>query len=356
MPPKKKKADNSAMQELKRDLKEGTPKPLYLFHGEEAFLRDYYLGKLKEAILPPGLEDFNLHTARGKECSPDWIEQAVDCLPMMSGRTLVVVTDFDLFSQGEKARDRMMALLSALPGYCTLVFVYDLLAYKADGRSKLLALIKKLGAVVDFQRQDEEQLTGWICRQFKKAGKSIDTRDAGYLVFLCGDLMHDLASEIGKIAAYANHDRVTREDIDAVATPTVSAVVFKMTDALANKDFDKAASVLADLLHSRESPVMILSVMGKYFRQLYTARLYLDGGLSKAEYMELWNMKGGYYMEQQAQRLLDAARRFSLPWCRYAVRRCAEADSAVKSAPRGQDGEVLTALLVELASGRRAAV
>ena len=32
------------------------------------------------------------------------------------------------------------------------------------------------------------------------------------------------------------------------------------------------------------------------------------------------------------------------------------ADAAVKSAPRGQDGEALTALLVELASGRRVAV
>ena len=355
MPPKKKKADNSAMQELKRDLSAGTPKPLYLFYGEEAFLRDYYLGKLKEAILPAGLEDFNLHTAKGKECSIDWIEQAVDCLPMMSERTLVIVTDFDLFSQGEKGRDRLLAILGALPDYCTLVFVYDLLAPKLDGRSKLLALIKKVGAAVDFQRQDERQLVDWIYRQFKKAGKSIDTRDAGYLVFLCGDLMHDLASEIGKIAAYADHPRVAREDIDAVASPKVDAVVFKMTDAMAHKDFDQAASVLADLLHNRESPVMILSVMGKYFRQLYTARLYLDGGKRKADYMELWNMNG-YYMEQQADRLLDAARRFSLPWCRYAVRRCAETDAAVKSAPRGQDGEVLTALLVELASGRRVAV
>ena len=355
MPPKRKKADNSAMRALKGDLKAGTPKPVYLFYGEEAFLRDYYLDKLKALILPDGLEDFNLHAARGKECSLDWIEQAVDCLPMMSRRTLVTVTDFDLFSQGEKGRDRLMELLGTLPEYCTLVFVYDLLSPRLDGRSKLLALLKKLGGVVDFQRQDGEQLTDWICRQFKKAGKSIDTRDAGYLVFLCGDLMHDLSSEIGKIAAYCPHDRVTREDIDALAVPKVDAVAFKMTDALAGKDFDRAASVLADLLHARESPVMILSVMGKYFRQLYTARLYLDAGRTRGEYMELWGMRGGY-MEQQAQRLLDAARRFSPAWCRYAVRRCAEADAAVKSAPRGQDGEVLTALLVELASGRRAAV
>ncbi len=348
MPPKKNATDNTAMRELKRALREDALKNLYVFHGEEAYLREYYLGRLKEAVLPAGLEEFNLHAAQGKDCSLDWIEQAVDCLPMMSRRTLVVVTDFDLFGQGEKGRDRLLSLLSGLPDYCCLVFVYDLLPYKADGRSKLAALLKAQGAVVNFQRQEQGDLTDWICRQFKKAGKGIDTEDARYLIFLCGDLMHDLASEIGKIAAYADAPRVTRADIDAVAIPKLDAVVFQMTDAMARKDFDRAASVLADLLHSREVPVMILSVMGKYFRQLYTARLYLNAGRRRDDFTQLWGMKSTY----QADKLLDAARRFSLPWCRYAVRRCAETDILLKNS-YGQEGEVLTALLMELASGRR---
>ena len=351
MPPKKPKTDNTAMRELKQALKAGTPKGLYLFHGEEAFLRDYYLGRLKETILPAGLEEFNLHTAKGRECSVEWIEQAVDCLPMMSERTLVIATDFDLYGLGEKPRERLLEVLSALPDYCTLAFVYDLLPYKADGRSKLAALLKKEGAVVNFQRQEQGDLTDWVCRQFKKAGKTVDTEDARYLIFLCGDLMHDLASEIAKAAAYADHPRVTRADMDAVAVPKMEAVVFQMTDALARKDFDKSASVLADLLHSREAPIMILSVMGKYFRQLYTARLYLDAGKPRSDFMELWGMKSSY----QGDKLMDAARRFSLPWCRYAVRRCAETDIVLKNT-YGQEGEVLTALLMELASGRRVAV
>ena len=163
--------------------------------------------------------------------------------------------------------------------------------------------------------------------------------------------MHDLSAEIGKIAAYARGQRVTRGDMDAVAVPKVEAVVYQMTDAMARKDFDKAASVLADLLHSREAPVMILSVMGKYFRQLYTARLFLSAGRGREEFMELWGMKSGY----QADKLLGAARGFSLPWCRYAVGRCAETDILLKNS-YGQEGAVLTGLLMELASGRRAAV
>ena len=170
MPPKKKQVDNTAMRELKKAVKEGAPKRLYLFYGEEAFLRDDCLDLLKKAILPAGLEDFNLHAAQGKECSVDWIEQAVDCLPMMSERTLVVVTDFDLFGLGEEAKERLVDILSNLPDYCCLVFVYDLLAYKPSAKDKLAALLKKEGAVVNFQRQETKQLTGWICRQFERAG------------------------------------------------------------------------------------------------------------------------------------------------------------------------------------------
>ena len=255
----------------------------------------------------------------------------------------MVVTDFDLFGQGEKGRDRLMKILSALPDYCTLVFVYDLLACKMDGRSKLLALIKKLGAAVDFQRQDEEQLTGWICRQFKKAGKSIDTRDAGYLVFLCGDLMHSLSSEIGKIASYADHPRVTREDIDAVATPQLSAVVFRIADAIGEKNYDRAAKILGELYQMQKSPYEILAALSKQLRQLYSARLALDGRRNAAWVAQLWGMR------YPADRLMVSARRFSLPWCRRAVTRCAQTDLAMKST--GQDPkELLTTLLLELAN------
>lgn len=347
MPPRS-RADNTAMRELKRDLKENRLKSLYVFHGEEAYLRDYYLGELKKALLPAGLEDFNLHTAQGKDCSPEWLEQAVDCLPMMSERTMVLVTDFDLFAGGESQRDKLLALFSNLPDYCCLVFVYDLIPYKADGRAKLTNLLKEKGAVVEFRRQEQGDLTDWIVRRFRATGHTIDTEDAKYLIFLCGDLMNNLVSEIGKIAAYARGQRVTRQDIDAVAIPQVDAIVFQMTDAITRKDFDKAASVLADLLHDQQAPIMILSVMGKYFRQLYTARLCLEAGGSREDFMSLWAMRYSY----QADKLMDGARKFSLPWCRHAVRRYAETDVAMKSYG-GDEEELLISLLMELSAGRR---
>ena len=94
---------------------------------------------------------------------------------------------------------------------------------------------------------------------------------------------------------------------------------------------------------------MILSVAGKYFRQLYTARLCLAAGGGRDEFMALWSMRYSY----QADKLLDAARGSSLAWCRYAVQRCAETELRLK-ASYGQERELLCGLLMELAAGRKA--
>ncbi len=340
MPPKG-KPDTAALQKLKQDLKSGTLGSLYVFHGEEAYLRDYYLGQMKQKLLPQGMEAFNYHVIQGKEFDLKLLSQTVDCLPMMSPRTLIVVNDCDLF-KGEK--EGLTAILKDLPDYVCLVFVYDLIAYKSDARTKLAGVIKEKGSVVAFNRQDQGDLVDWIARRFKALDHDIGTEDAKYLIFLCGDLMHTLISEIGKIGAYASHRRVTRSDIDAVATPQLDAVVFQMTDAISAGDFNKAASVLGDLYHMQEPPIKLLAALGKQLRQLYTARLALEHKKGSRYLMELWGLRSAY----PAERLMQSARRFSLGWCRRAVVRCGETDLAMKST--GADGEeLLTGLLMELA-------
>ena len=343
MPPKK--DDTAGLRQLKADLKAGKPGSCYLFCGEEAYLRDFYLGRLRDCLLPAGMEEFNLHTLDGKGFTLRALEEAIDCLPMMSGRTLILVTDLDLFKAAGDIREGVAALLAELPDYVCLVFLYDLIEYKADARTKLAAALKDHATVVKFARQDQGDLIDWVKRRFKALDKEIDSELARYLIFLCGDLMNTLIGEIGKIGAYARNFRITKEDIDAVAAPQLDAVVFQMTDALGAGNFDKAASVLADLLHMQEAPIKLLAVLGKQLRQLYSARLALEARKGAGAVAELWGMRSSY----PAEKLMSAARRFDLDWCRFAVRRCGETDLAMKST--GASGEeLLVGLLMELAA------
>jgi len=347
MPPKS-KADRTGYQTFKKDLASGSIGRLYIFCGEEAYLRDHYLGRMKKMLLPAGMEQFNCHIFQGRDLNVSTLSHAVDTLPMMSGRTMVVVSDYDLYKAPADTRDALTALLSQLPDYCCLVFVYDVIEYRPDARTRLAAAIKEHGSVVKFQRQEQGDLVDWIHRRFRALDREIDSRDAQYLIFLCGDLMNGLISEIGKIGAYAKGRRVTREDIDAVAVAQLDAVVFQMTDAIARNDFDRAAAVLGELLQMQEPPIKLLAAMGKHFRQLYSARLALEYGKKAGYVAELWSMRSAY----PAEKLMDAARRFSLPWCRNAVIRCAQTDLAMKSVTGADAKQLLVSLLLELAQER----
>lgn len=347
-----KKNEKSAGQEtyrrFKQDLAQGTLGSLYLFHGEEAYLRDHYLEQMKAKLIPAGMESFNYHLLQGKTLTAQRLGETVDALPMMSPRTLVVVSDYDIFKAPEGERNALVQIFSDLPEYCCLVFVYDTVAYKSDARMKKLAgAIKEKGQVVQFARQGQSDLVDWIRRRFRALGHDIDTADAQYLIFLCGDLMNGLISEIGKIGAYAQNRRVTREDIDAVAIPIIDAVVFQMTDALTRKNLDKAFSVLNDLLRLQQAPIMILAVLGKHFRQLYTARVALESGQGSRWLMDLWGMRSAY----PAEKLLEGARRHGPDWCKTAMRRCAETDLAMKSVSGADGKDLLVSLVLELAAG-----
>lgn len=340
-----KKKEDPSYQELRKELSEGKAGNLYVFHGEETYLRDRSLEEMKALLLTGGLDDFNYHTLTGKDVTLERLHQLVDAIPMMSERTMVVVIDYDM-DKGD--REGLIELLSDLPEYVCLIFVYDVIEYKPDNRSKLPKLVKEKGKVVNFLRQDQARLGKWVAVRFQALGHEIGKADAEYLIFRCGDLMTGLISEIGKVGAYAKAQRITRQDIDAVTTPQLDAVIFNLTDAIAAGNFDRAFSVLGELLQMQEPAIKLLAALGKQLRQLYTARLALEERKSLSWYMEMWGVR----REFQAQKLMQSARKFSLEWYRWALLRCEEADLALKST--GADGqEVLIELLLAL-EGKRA--
>nr|WP_325257436.1 DNA polymerase III subunit delta [uncultured Oscillibacter sp.] len=340
----------AALQKLKADLSAGTPAAAYIFYGEESYLREYYLGELRKKLIPPGFETFNYHALEGKDVTAQSLSETVEAMPMMAERTMTAVTDYDIFKLGEEQRGKLIALLEDLPPYCCLVFVYDTLEYKPNRTmKKLCKALDTYVEAVEFPAAENSDLLPWISRRFKALGKEIDRQTAEYLVFTCGGLMTGLVPEIQKIAAYAKGTAVTREDVDAVADPVLSAEVFRLSDAVLQGNYDQAASILGDLLKMQTEPILILAALGSQLRRIWTARLALDSGRDRYWLMELWGMKSDY----PAKLLLSAARRTTGEWCAQAVRQCQVLDRRMKS-ERGVDsaGE-LKLLLVRLAARRR---
>lgn len=347
---KKTSKSNEAFQKLKADLSAGTLGCAYIFHGEESYLREYYLGEVRKKLIPEGFEEFNFHAVEGKDLTVQVLAEMAETMPMMAERTLLVISDYDIFKLNEEQREKLIGFLGDIPEYCCVVFVYDTVEFKPNRTlKKLCKAISDHVETVEFKAADSSDLVAWIVRRFKSMDKEIDRQTAEYLIFTCGGLMTGLVPEIHKIGTYAKGKTITQKDIDAVADPILSAEVFKLSDAVLQGNYDLAASILGDLLKMQQEPIMILAALGSQLRRIHTARLALDSGRDKYWLMELWEMKSDY----PARLLMTSAKRTTAEWCADAVKMCQVLDRRLKS-ERGIDavGE-LKLLLVALGARRK---
>ena len=194
---------SAGLDELKADLKAETLKNAYIFYGEETYLRQSYLDQVREALVPAGFEEFNYHRLGGKGAFDAGAAGGRGGHAHDGAATLVTVTDLDIFKLDMSARGAFIEIISDIPEYCTVIFIYDLVAYKRDGKmKKLVAALDEHVREVEFCQQDRELLLRWIKRRFAADGHDIDAATADHLLFTCGSLMTDLLPEIGKVSGF----------------------------------------------------------------------------------------------------------------------------------------------------------
>lgn len=338
----KKKSESNSLGRLDQDLKQENFGRLYVLYGEEVYLRERYLFSLKNKVVAESAAAFNLQEFDGREFTVAEFEEAMDCLPMMAERTLLVITDWNVYKLAEDKREAFMVAVGEIPSYCTVVLYYDIVEFKRDTRTKIDGIMGEYGLFVNFERQDQGNLVKWVQQGFKNMGREIAAREANELIFYCGDYMTKLASEMEKIGAYAEQTQIKLEDIHAVATPHLDAVVFEMTNALGEKNYDMSLGVLAKLYQMQEHPLKILKVVSRQIRQVYGAKLALEQRKSDDYIISMWKMH-----PYVGKKIVQSARTVSLDWCRKACISCAKVDKAMKSGG-GDPEELLTQFVLEL--------
>lgn len=339
----KKTEGPNLLQELKQDIRQGTPERLYFFYGEEVFLLHHYLKQLQKAIVDPLTESFNFHKLTAETFDMRSFADCVENLPMMADRTMTVVDEIDIFKMNEADRERMTEILSDIPDYCTVVFTYETIAFKPDKRyKKLWEAVNNNGRLVEFEKQSQRDLVSWISRHFLANGKRIAPDLCVYLIDITGGTMTALSGEISKICAYSGADEIRKSDIDAVVEPVLDAVVFQMTDYLGQGNCGAALLKLRQLLKMQQEPIGILGAIGSHFRRLSTAKILLDNGKTATELMKVCGIK-----DYPARKTMSAAGRFSGQFYKKAAELVLESDAQMKTS--FDDGErILEILLMRL--------
>ena len=325
---------------LKTDLREKTPGRLYIFHGEETFLMNHYLGQLQKLLIDKLTESFNYHKLTSENFDVQSFGDAVENLPMMAEHTMVWVDEVDIFKLPETDREKIAQLIQDIPDYCTVVFTYETVAWKPDKRWDA---VSKQALIVEFAKQEQRDLIAWISRHFAAAGKRIPQELCAYLIDITDGTMTALSGEISKICAYSGSDVICKADIDAVVEPVLDAVVFQMTDCFSQGNYGQALVKLHQLLKMQEEPLKILAAVGSHFRRLSAARILLDGGKNAQDLMRLTGMN-----DYPARKTVAAAGRFPASFYARAAELIMEADRSIKTS-QDEPERLLEVLIVRLA-------
>lgn len=332
--------------QLKQDIKTGEFERLYIISGDEGYLKEYYLNELKRGVVDPNFADFNFVEFDGKALTFDELSEAVDSLPAMAEKKLVVVKDFDLFKPPAGFSEHLPALLGDIPEYLCLVFYYDVLEGKPDKRTKLYKTLEKTACFAEFSHLEERELVEWIERRVRELGRFISRETASYLIFVCGNSMTNLMGEIEKAAAHSSTGEIKKYNIDSVCSPVLDAVVFDLTDAVTEGRFERAVEIVGELIAQKNSEVMVFTTVTRHIQRLYAAKLCESVRGGDKELMELVGSKSPYY----AKKLKIAASRVTLPWLREAASLCARTDSELKGSAVERQKQIELALMQMAAS------
>ncbi len=308
------------MQTIESDIKKGEFRPVYVLYGEEAYLKDQYKKKLKEAILPnQDLTNFNQFTGKGTD--PLQIIELADTLPFFAAHRLILIEESGFF---KTASPKLADYLPQMPEETILVFV-------EEGVSKNNRLYKAAvscgGHFAEMKRQNEKTLRTWVIRRVKKDGKKIGARAYAQFREKSGNDMENMNQELEKLLAYcADHEEITAEDVSAVCCGNTEDQVFQMIRSITERQQKKALDLYYDLVALKKKPLSILFLLARQYNQMLQAK-----DLNALGYGTEQTAKQMGVSPYAVKNILREAAHYPREALRLAVEKCVKAEEDVKS-------------------------
>ncbi len=319
-------AKKNDITELKSELSLGKLRKLYVFFGDEEFLKEYYVDKITEMVPDGGLEEFNRIKLDGTQ-DYNIYDDALEGMPMMVDRRIILIRDSNIFitrksgnlvpptdSQKEFWEDKF----ARLSDDTVVVFVEK----NIDKRSTLFKLADKVGFTVDCQYLPEAETVSYAVKEVLRNGKKMDESVARYLIAVIDPGLMSLNNELKKLVDFCD-DIIYKSDVDRVVSKSMAVQVFDITDGINEGNADKIFKVINGLRTQKESAFGILYLI--YANVEKMLRLKLAGATSQSDAVGI--LGGSPWL---AKRYLESARGFSLQELKRMVCRIPEIDYEIK--------------------------
>lgn len=238
----------------------------YLFLGEEDFLKESELERLRSKFLDKATRELNYSVFHAKEKDFN-IKDMLDMLntaPFMSKKRFVVLKDADSLAD----RDKESVLFYLRNQKESSIFIIDSRANKINEGFILEA--SKLAKTVNVRRLTDSEIMPWLTKKARLANKKIDMTAASLIKENLPNDLNVLSSSMDNLILYTGkRPNITRQDVEKVISATPMNTSFDLLDAIEKRDSKKALNVFNSIQRYKKREIdLLLGLLSWQFRML----------------------------------------------------------------------------------------
>jgi DNA polymerase-3 subunit delta len=356
----------ASVERFAAEVVSGKLRPVYVFAGDEAFLRQQCREAILQHLAPPEIRDFCLHDLDlDKTDLTEVLDRARTPSLMAPFQVFFVSGVKTLYGRGssqEKALSAIRAYAEHPNPAALVVLIADHLSIPADARrmdmtdrERYERIRETLGAycgMVELAHVEEEDAIRWAVDAAAARGVQLEPDAAHELVDALGGDMLAVANELEKLLLYAgDQPRLTLLDVERMVSAAKQRSHYELTDAISAHDRVRALEVLQALLatgEGEEAAIGLVFMLAKTFRQMLVV-MEKKARDSRALWQVLW--PGFRVPPFAADDLIRQTRRYRSPQeLTRLLPPIARADLELRSNPPSKR-TVLEKLVLELAGG-----
>ena len=309
------------IENLEKELKLGKLQSLYLLYGEEKFLLESNLKKIKKlfGVTIKGINYITIEEENLEQIIPE-----IETPSFGFEKKLIIAKNTALFKKEtkKKAKANVDDIKTKLLNYLNENFenikesIVLIFIEEEASKNKLLEFIEKNGVVCNFEFQKPNQIQARLKAITNAYKVNIENPTLSYFIECCGTSMQDLINEIRKLIEYVGENgTITKENIDNLSIKKIESVIFDLTDNLGKKQIGKAIDVLNNLILNKEPIQKILITLYGHFKKLYLTKLASEEGKNIIETLNLkpnqtflvnkYKMQANYFKTQEIRKILE---------------------------------------------------
>lgn len=337
--------EDSFAKLIKGELKDN----IYLFYGEDDYLKDYYSGLLVSKTVDSSLEFFNLKKYEDADTEIEDIFADAETLPVMAEKRCSVIKNYPLLELNTKAVADFEKALANVPETSVMVFIFSsdkVSTVKNAKWDNIVKIFDKLGTVVKTDHRTISKTAKLLVSRAKDKGTSIDTDTALYLINCVGDDLQTVLNEFNKVCAFSQGQPVTKQMIDLTAVKSIEASVFDISESIFSGNSDRAFEILSELLKQKVQSSAIIGALGSAYVNAYRLKVALNADKGVGDFSNAYQYRETKYT---FGKISAFTRKSSLKSIRNALDVLLKADVKSKSI-KISDEMLLTELISELVS------